>query len=71
MQKFIFILAALNLAYGVMYYRSKIKDEAPFKAAYPLFKEASDKLKASYVDEDKVKNENLTTGALKGDAQKP
>ena len=66
MKRVILAIAAINLVIGCFYYSFKIKQERPFKDSYPLLKEAADKLKTSYVDEDKVNNERLTTGALKG-----
>ena len=66
MKKSLLILAVINLVYGFYYYQKKVKVERPLEDYYPLLKEASDKLKASYVDEEMVKNDRLSTGALKG-----
>ena len=66
MSRILIIIATLNLIFGCFYYKSKVQNERPFKDSYPLLKEASDKLKTSYVDLDKVQNDQLTNGALKG-----
>ncbi len=64
--KILVLLLSLNLIYGIYDYSLKAKNNNSLAESASLFKEAASKLKVSYVDADKVTNDNLTTNALKG-----
>ncbi|WDE96726.1 S41 family peptidase [Lentisphaera profundi] len=66
LKKTLILVAIINLLLGFTYYRSKSLAQPQLSDEFHLLEEAGAKLKSSYVDESKVDNESLTTGALKG-----